>query len=64
MEDNYIDNLNKLRELAESIHSLDLIDPSSHALLKITEIIQRCKLIPEIEMIDHNPFTYLEEAEA
>tara|TARA_X000001388_G_scaffold76030_2_gene72253 strand:- start:253 stop:447 length:195 start_codon:yes stop_codon:yes gene_type:complete len=64
MEDNYIDNLNKLRKLAGSVNSLDIMDPSSHVLLTITEIIQRCKKIPEIEMVDHNPFQFIEEAEA
>lgn len=62
--DNPFDNLNELRRLANSLHSLDIMDPSSHTLLKITEIIQRCKKIPELEIVDHNPFTYIEEAEA
>ena len=64
MEDNYIDNLNTLRKLAHEIKSLDLLDPSSDTVLKITEIIQRCKIIPELEMVDYNPFDFKEEAMA
>ena len=64
MEDNYIENLNTLRELAKSVQALDLIDPSSSTVTILTEIIERCKFIPELEMIHHNPFMNIEEAEA
>ena len=64
MEDNYIDNLNMLRELASSIKALDLLDPSTRTVTILTEIIERCKYIPELEMIHHNPFMNIEEAEA
>jgi len=52
MGDNYVENLNKLRELAKNIKSLDILDPTSKTILDITEIIQRARLIPELEMID------------
>ena len=64
MEDNYIDNLNTLRELASSIKALDLMDPSTRTVTILTEIIERCKYIPELEMIHYNPFMNTEEAEA
>ena len=64
MEDNYVDNLNKLRELAESIKSLDILDPSSKTILIITEMVQRAKLIPELEMVDNMEKFELQDLEA
>jgi len=64
MDDNYIENINTLRRIANEIKSLELIDPSTKTVMKLTEIIERCKKLPELEMIDHNPFFSLEEAEA
>ena len=32
MGDNYVENLNKLRELAENIKSLDILDPTSQTI--------------------------------
>jgi len=52
--DNYADNLKKIRELADGVKVLDLLDPSSHIVNIMTEIIERCKQIPELEMIDNN----------
>ena len=52
MVDNYVDNLNKLRKLAKNIKSSDILDPTSKTILDITEIIQRARLIPELEMVD------------
>mgnify|MGYP003110359120 CR=1 FL=1 len=64
MEDNYVDNLNKLRNLAENIKSLDLLDPTSKTILVITEIIQRAKLIPELEMVDQMDKIEIKDFEA
>ena len=52
--DNYADNLKKIRELAEEVKILDLLNPSSDVVNLLTEIIDRCKKIPELEMIDDN----------
>jgi hypothetical protein len=52
--DNYADNLKKIRELADEVKVLDLLDPSSHVVNIMTEIIERCRQIPELEMIDNN----------
>jgi hypothetical protein len=52
--DNYVENLKKIKELAGGIKVLDLLDPSSHTVNIITEIIERCKHIPDLEMIDNN----------
>ena len=52
--DNYVENLNKIKELAEQVKVLDLLDPSSKVVNIMTEIIERCKDIPELEMIDNN----------
>lgn len=64
MEDNYVDNLNKLRELAFSIKNLDILDPTSHTILILTEMVQRAKLIPELEMIDNMEKFELQDFEA
>ena len=64
MGDNYVENLNKLRELAENIKSLDILDPTSQTILVITEIIQRAKLIPELEMIDQMNNIEIQDLEA
>ena len=52
--DNYVENLNKIKELAEQVKVLDLLDPSSKVVNIMTEIIERCRDIPELEMIDNN----------
>ena len=41
--DNYADNLKKIRELAEEVKILDLLNPSSDVVNLLTEIIDRCK---------------------
>ena len=64
MGDNYVENLNKLRELAENIKSLDILDPTSQTILVITEIIQRAKLIPELEMRDQMNKIEIQDLEA
>ena len=52
--DSYVENLNKIKELAEQVKVLDLLDPSSKVVNIMTEIIERCRDIPELEMIDNN----------
>jgi|TARA_R100000479_G_scaffold2039_2_gene1266 hypothetical protein len=64
MEDNYVENLNKLRELAESIKSLDILDPTSKTIMLLTEMVQRAKLIPELEMVDNMEKFELQDFEA
>ena len=64
MGDNYVENLNKLRKLAENIKSLDILDPTSQTILVITEIIQRAKLIPELAMIDQMNKIEIQDLEA
>ena len=64
MEDNYFQNLNKLRELAKNIKSLDILDPTSKTILDITEIIQRARLIPELEMVDQMDKIEIKDFEA
>ena len=64
MEDNYVQNLNKLRELAKNIKSLDILDPTSKTIMQITEIIQRAKLIPELEMVDRMDKIQIQDIEA
>ena len=64
MVDNYVDNLNKLRKLAKNIKSLDILDPTSKTILDITKIIQRARLIPELEMVDQMDKIEIQDFEA
>ena len=52
--DNYVENLKKIKELADGIKGLDLLNPNSRTVNIMTEIIERCKHIPELEMVDNN----------
>jgi hypothetical protein len=64
MEDNYVDNLNEIRELSKKIKSVDLIDPTSHVILVISELLERCRHIPELEMMDPRTIESQIEAKA
>jgi len=52
--DNYVDNLSKIKKLAEQVKILELLEPTAEVVNVLTEIIDRCKHIPELEMIDDN----------
>ena len=64
MEDNYVENLNKLREIANNLKSLDILAPTSNTIMLITEMVQRAKLIPKLEMVDQMDKTLIEDFEA
>ena len=64
MEDNYVDNLNKLREIENNLKSLDILDPSSRTIMLVTEMVRRAKLIPELEMVDQLDKILIEDFEA
>jgi|8_EtaG_2_1085327.scaffolds.fasta_scaffold383266_2 hypothetical protein len=64
MEDNYVENLNKLREIANNLKSLDILDPTSNTIMLITEMVQRAKLIPELEMVEQMDKILIEDFEA
>tara|TARA_R100000742_G_C4162840_1_gene3835 strand:- start:97 stop:297 length:201 start_codon:yes stop_codon:yes gene_type:complete len=64
MEDNYVENLNKLRKIANNLKSLDILDPTSHTIMLITEMVQRAKLIPELEMVEQMDKILIEDFEA
>jgi len=52
MADNYTDNINILKEKAKQVKAMDLINPTSHTILLVTEIIERCKELPQLEVVD------------
>ena len=52
--DSYAENLNKSRELSCDVRVLELLDPSSGLVNVLAEIIERCKRIPELEMVERN----------
>ena len=61
--DNYVDNLSKIKELAQKVRILELLDPTAEVVTLLTEIIDRCKRIPELEMVDNN-FMNIDNLEA
>ena len=50
--DHYVDNLNKIKDLAKQIQVTDLFNPTPDTVKFLTEIIQRAKHIPELERMD------------
>ena len=50
--DNYADNLNRIRELSKQVKALELLDPSSKVVNILTEIVERSRHIPELEMVE------------
>ena len=50
--DHYVININRLKTLAKQIKALDLFNPTSHTVMIIGEILDRCKDLPELEIID------------
>ena len=43
---------------------MDLVNPSSHVILVMSELLERCKHIPELEMMDPPTLETQIEAEA
>ena len=54
VNETYADNINLLKEIAKQIKAIDLLDPSSRTVSLMTEIIERCKRLPQLEMVDLN----------
>ena len=54
----------ELRKIANNLKSLDILDPTSHTIMLITEMVQRAKLIPELEMVDQLDKILIEDFEA
>ena len=50
--DDYADNLNRIRELSRQVKILDLLDPTSRVVNILTEIVERSRHIPELEMVE------------
>lgn len=50
--DHYVENLNKIKDLAKRIQITDLFNPTPDTVKNLTEIIQRAKHIPELERMD------------
>ena len=50
--DHYAININKLKTLASQIKAMDLFNPTSHTIMLIGEIVDRCKKLPELEIVD------------
>lgn len=52
--ESYADNINTLKQMAKKIKTIDLLDPSSRIVNIMTEILERCRNLPELEMVDFN----------
>ena len=52
MDETYADNINELKKMANQVKALDLINPTSHIIQIVTEMVERCKKLPELEMVD------------
>ena len=63
-KDSYVDNINALKILSKQIKSIDLLNPSSHTVTQLTEILDRCKNLPELELVDFNEQVNIDNIEA
>ena len=52
--ESYAENINALKQIAKKIKTIDLLDPSSRIVNIMTEILERCRNLPELEMVDFN----------
>ena len=50
--DDYADNLYRIRELSRQVKILDLLDTTSRVVNILTEIVERSRHIPELEMVE------------
>ena len=62
--DDYIENLNRIRLLADQVKILDLLNPTSDTVNLLTEIIDRAKKIPELERLDFEEDLKIDNIEA
>ena len=62
--DHYIENLNRIRLLADQVKILDLLNPTSDTVNLLTEIIDRAKKIPELERLDFEEDLKIDNIEA
>ena len=62
--DHYIDNLNRIRVLAETIKVLDLLNPKPETISLLTEMVDRAQRIPELEMMDFEVDVNVDNIEA
>ena len=63
-KDHYVDNINALKKLSQEIKAVDLLDPTSRTVMQLTEIIGRCKELPDLELVDFNEQVNVDNIEA
>jgi hypothetical protein len=56
--DSYVLDINRLKTLAKDVKSIDLLDPSSATVLVMGEILQLCKRLPDLELVDFSSKTF------
>ena len=62
--DHYIENLNRIRAIAEEVQILDLLNPTSNTVNLLTEILDRAKRIPDLERVDFDIDVNIDNIEA
>ena len=50
--DHFVDNLLKIKKIAEEVKVVDLLNPSSHMVMVLTELIDLAKDIPQLERVE------------
>ena len=50
--DHYVLNINEIKKLVKEIRTIDLLNPTSHTIMLVGGIIDRCKRLPELEIVD------------
>ena len=62
--DHYIENLNRIKAIAEEVQILDLLNPTSNTVNLLTEILDRAERIPDLERVDFDIDVNIDNIEA
>ena len=62
--DHFVDNLLRIKKIAEEVKVIDLLDPTSHMVMILTELINLAKDIPELERVEFGDQLNIDNIEA
>jgi len=60
----FVDSLLKIKKLAKEVKVVDLLDPTSHMVMILTELISLAKDIPELERVEFGDQINIDNIEA
>jgi hypothetical protein len=60
----FVDSLLKIKKLAKEVKVVDLLDPTSHMVMILTELISLAKDIPELERVEFGDQLNIDNIEA